>query len=93
MNRIQNAFAGKKAFIPFITCGDPDLATTVEIVKSMAANGADLIELGIPFPTPLPKDPLFREPTCAPSPVVLPRTKFLTWCAPSARMSPYRWCS
>ena len=60
MNRIQNAFAGKKAFIPFITCGDPDLATTVEIVKSMAANGADLIELGIPFSDPTAEGPVIQ---------------------------------
>ena len=52
MSRIAEAFANGKAFIPFITCGDPDLETTKEIVKSMAANGADLIELGIPFSDP-----------------------------------------
>ena len=52
MSKISEAFAHGKAFIPFITCGDPDLDTTKEIVLSMAANGADLIELGIPFSDP-----------------------------------------
>ena len=44
MSRIKEAFAGGKAFIPFITCGDPDLDTTKEIVRAMEKNGADLIE-------------------------------------------------
>ena len=48
MSNIAKAFANGKAFIPFITCGDPDLATTAAAVRAMAANGADLIELGIP---------------------------------------------
>ena len=52
MSNIKNAFANDKAFIPFITCGDPDLDTTKEIIRAMAANGADLIELGIPFSDP-----------------------------------------
>lgn len=49
MSRIKEAFQNGKAFIPFITCGDPDLGTTKEIVKVMVDNGADLVELGIPF--------------------------------------------
>ena len=50
--RISDAFAGGKTFIPFITCGDPDLATTAACVRAAAAVGADLIELGIPFSDP-----------------------------------------
>ena len=42
MSRIKEAFQNGKAFIPFITCGDPDLETTKEIVKVMVDNGADL---------------------------------------------------
>ena len=61
MSRISEAFANGKAFIPFITCGDPDLETTKEIVKSMAANGADLIELGIPFSDPTAEGPVIQE--------------------------------
>lgn len=52
MNRIQEAFRNGKAFIPFITCGDPDLETTARVVRAIAQNGADLIELGIPFSDP-----------------------------------------
>ena len=48
MSRIQTAFDHGKAFIPFLTCADPDLETTEKIVLAMAGAGADLIELGIP---------------------------------------------
>ena len=53
MNKIATAFqkAGK-AFIPFITCGDPNLETTEKIIIEAEKNGADLIELGIPFSDP-----------------------------------------
>ncbi|MBR3539571.1 MAG: tryptophan synthase subunit alpha [Eubacterium sp.] len=60
MNRIKEAFDGHKAFIPFITCGDPDLATTAETVRAMAAAGADLIELGIPFSDPTAEGPVIQ---------------------------------
>lgn len=53
MSKIKQAFAGKKAFIPFITCGDPDLNVTEKIVYEMVDNGADLIELGIAFSDPV----------------------------------------
>ena len=49
MSKIQKAFEGKKAFIPFITCGDPNLETTEQLVYAMERAGASLIELGIPF--------------------------------------------
>lgn len=52
MSNIQAAFARGKAFIPFITCGDPDLTTTATVVREAVANGADLVELGIPFSDP-----------------------------------------
>ncbi len=61
MTRIKDAFANGKAFIPFITCGDPDLETTKEIVRAMAANGADLIELGIPFSDPTAEGPVIQS--------------------------------
>lgn len=60
MSKIHEAFADKKAFIPFITCGDPNLETTEKIVYSMAANGADLIELGIPFSDPTAEGPVIQ---------------------------------
>lgn len=52
MSKIQAAFANGKAFIPFITCGDPDLETTGKVIREAVKNGADLIELGIPFSDP-----------------------------------------
>lgn len=60
MSKISKAFADGKAFIPFITCGDPELETTKEIVRAMAANGADLIELGIPFSDPTAEGPVIQ---------------------------------
>ena len=48
-NRITEAFARGKAFIPFVTCGDPSLDVTEKIVNAMVEAGADLIELGNPF--------------------------------------------
>lgn len=52
MSNIKSAFLKGKAFIPFITCGDPDLETTGKLVRTAVKNGADLIELGIPFSDP-----------------------------------------
>jgi tryptophan synthase alpha chain len=52
MSNTASAFLQGKAFIPFITCGDPDLETTAALVRAMADAGADLIELGIPFSDP-----------------------------------------
>ena len=52
MSRIHEAFRNGKAFIPFITCGDPDITTTIQVVRSAVENGADLVELGIPFSDP-----------------------------------------
>ena len=60
MSKIKNAFDGKKAFIPFITCGDPDLETTEEAVLAAVENGADLIELGIPFSDPTAEGPVIQ---------------------------------
>jgi tryptophan synthase alpha chain len=60
MSNIRKAFENGKAFIAFITCGDPDLETTVKVVKEAAANGADLIELGIPFSDPTAEGPTIQ---------------------------------
>ncbi len=60
MSKIKNAFQNGKAFIPFITCGDPDLATTAAAVRAAAKNGADLIELGIPFSDPTAEGPVIQ---------------------------------
>lgn len=61
MSNIRSAFANGKAFIPFITCGDPDLETTAACVREMAKNGADLIELGIPFSDPTAEGPVIQD--------------------------------
>ena len=66
MSRIASAFTAadgsrKKAFIPFITCGDPTLDVTEEAVVAMAEAGADLIELGIPFSDPTAEGPVIQE--------------------------------
>ncbi|WP_295363301.1 tryptophan synthase subunit alpha [uncultured Pseudoramibacter sp.] len=59
-NRIAKAFDHGKAFVAFITCGDPDLETTGKVVRQAAANGADLIELGIPFSDPTAEGPVIQ---------------------------------
>jgi tryptophan synthase alpha chain len=61
MSKIKQAFENKKAFIPFITAGDPNLKTTQELVIKMADAGADLIELGIPFSDPVAEGPVIEE--------------------------------
>ena len=65
MTRIAQVFKrlkakGDKALIPFITAGDPDLATTKALALEMAAKGADLLELGIPFSDPLADGPTIQ---------------------------------
>ena len=60
MSNIRKAFTNGKAFIAFITCGDPDLETTAAIVRSAVENGADLIELGIPFSDPTAEGPVIQ---------------------------------
>ena len=61
MSKIAAAFDHGKAFIAFITCGDPDLDTTGRVVRSAVENGADLIELGIPFSDPTAEGPVIQE--------------------------------
>src|SRR5260370_20773439 len=66
MSRISEAFArlkqeGKKGFIPFITAGDPDLATTGELIIALAGVGATVIELGVPFSDPMADGPVIQR--------------------------------
>lgn len=61
MNRIESVFQNKKAFIPFITAGDPSLEVTKQLVLTMAQAGADLIELGIPFSDPVAEGPVIQR--------------------------------
>ena len=60
MSNIRTAFENGKAFIPFITCGDPDLETTGKVVRAAVEAGADLIELGIPFSDPTAEGPVIQ---------------------------------
>jgi len=61
MNKIQAAFAGGRAVIPFITCGDPTLETTEQLIYAAAEGGASLIMLGIPFSDPTAEAPILQE--------------------------------
>lgn len=64
MSRIQQTFSAlgsAKALIPYITVGDPDTEATLALMHSMAANGADLIELGVPFSDPMADGPTIQR--------------------------------
>ena len=61
MSNIKKAFENGKAFIAFVTCGDPDLETTAKVVRVAVENGADLIELGIPFSDPTAEGPVIQS--------------------------------
>lgn len=63
MNRIANAFQSGKAFIAFLTAGDPNLAKTEEYILAMAEAGADLIEIGIPFSDPVAEGEVIQRAT------------------------------
>lgn len=60
MSNIKKAFENGKAFIAFVTCGDPDLETTAKVVRAAVENGADLIEFGIPFSDPAAEGPVIQ---------------------------------
>ena len=60
MSRLSEVFENKKAFIPFITCGDPSLEVSEALVLAMEEAGADLIELGIPFSDPTAEGPVIQ---------------------------------
>lgn len=60
MNRINNAFRNGKAFIAFLTGGDPDIETTEALIPVMEAAGADIIEIGIPFSDPIAEGPVIQ---------------------------------
>jgi len=66
MNRIEKKFAelaecGEAALIPFVTAGDPDLETTLDILRNLDKAGADCIELGIPFSDPTADGPTIQR--------------------------------
>lgn len=61
MSKLQEAFQKGKVFMAFLTCGDPDLATTEKAIRAAVAGGADIIELNIPFSDPTAVDPVIQE--------------------------------
>ena len=63
--RIDTRFAelakeGRAAFVTFVMCGDPDLATSLEIIKALPKAGADIIEIGMPFTDPMADGPAIQ---------------------------------
>jgi tryptophan synthase alpha chain len=61
MSKIKNAFQNGKAFIGFVTGGDPNIEKTGEFVRELIKAGADLIEIGIPFSDPIAEGPVIQE--------------------------------
>ncbi len=66
MSRIKSKFEAlaaqrRKGLIPFITAGDPDPRRTVEFMHALAAGGADVIELGVPFSDPMADGPVIQQ--------------------------------
>jgi tryptophan synthase alpha chain len=64
MSRIAAAFerlAGRTALIPFVTCGDPYADATPEVMHALAAGGADIVELGVPFSDPMADGPVIQK--------------------------------
>ena len=59
--KIADAFKNGKAFIGFLTAGDPDLDTTKKIIKKVAQAGCDLVEIGIPFSDPIAEGPVIQK--------------------------------
>ena len=92
MSNIRKAFEGGKAFIPFITCGDPSLEITEQLVYAMEEAGADLIELGIPFSDPTAEGPVIQEANVL-SPAASPPIRSSIWSARSAGNPAFRWSS
>lgn len=60
MTKISEAFKNTKAFIAYITGGDPDIATTENLLYAMSKAGADIIEIGIPFSDPIAEGPVIQ---------------------------------
>ncbi|MGL5042714.1 MAG: tryptophan synthase subunit alpha [Culicoidibacterales bacterium] len=61
MNKIAKAFTNKKAFISFLTAGDPDIKTTEKCILALVEGGCDLIEIGIPFSDPIAEGPVIER--------------------------------
>ncbi len=92
MNKgIERAFSKGKAFIGFITSGDPDLETTEKIVYAMDQAGCDLIELGIPFSDPTAEGPVIQEANVVLYLMESQLIKYLKWSIVLERIQIYLW--
>lgn len=85
MSKIKSAFRNGKAFIPFVTCGDPSLDVTEQIVYAMADAGATSSSWAFRSPTRPPRARSFRRRMCVRCPRARPRIRFSTWCAVSVK--------
>ncbi|MBX7054687.1 MAG: tryptophan synthase subunit alpha [Pyrinomonadaceae bacterium] len=61
MSRIENALQKQRAFVPFVTAGDPDARTSLAVLLKLAELGADVIELGVPFSDPMADGPVIQR--------------------------------
>ena len=61
MSKLQTAFQNGKAFLAFVTCGDPDQETTLQVIRAAVEAGANIIELNIPFSDPTAVDPVIQQ--------------------------------
>jgi tryptophan synthase alpha chain len=61
MNRIEAAFKNKPIFMPYFPLGYPDLTTSIDVIETLAKNGADLIEVGLSFSDPLADGPVIQH--------------------------------
>jgi tryptophan synthase alpha chain len=87
--RIDTRFAelkkeGRAAFVTFVMCGDPDLATSLEIIKALPKAGADVIELGMPFTDPMADGPAIQAAGLRALKAGTTLKKTCRWCAISA---------
>ncbi|GEP74681.1 tryptophan synthase subunit alpha [Weissella thailandensis] len=60
MNKLSDVFKDHKAFVPFVVANDPDFDTTVQNIIALAKNGADIVELGVPFSDPVADGPVIQ---------------------------------
>ena len=92
MSNIKKAFENGKAFIAFVTCGDPSLEVTEQLVYAMEEAGADLIELGIPFSDPTAEGPVIQAANIRALSGGVTTDKVLIWLRRSGRIPVFRWC-
>ena len=98
MSRLQSRFAALKqqnraALVTFVTAGDPDYSTSLEILKGLPAAGADVIELGMPFTDPMADGPAIQLANIAPWAATRTWSRPCRWCANSAPATArHRWC-